>query len=118
MKKTLSENLDKNFIRISNSPVATQVFFVKNPVEACVFVLITGVLTASRKNKIKHLPLVYETFRNIGKTKWYIKFDVKMGFHKIKITEKDDWMTTFKTKYGLFEWFVIRFGLANVFNIF
>ena len=64
------------------------------------------------------MPLIYETFRNIGKTKWYTKFDVKTTFYKIKITEKDEWMTAFKTQYGFFEWFVIAFDLANVFNIF
>ena len=85
--------------------------------EAYVFALITEVLTASRKKKY-FLPLIYEIFRNIGKTKGYIKFDVKTVFHKIKITEKDEWMTTFKTKYGFFEWLVIPFGLANAFNIF
>ena len=64
------------------------------------------------------MPLIYETFRNIGKTKWYIKFDVRTVFQKIKITEKDEGMTTFKTRYGFFEWLVISFGLANTFNIF
>ena len=27
-------------------------------------------------------------------------------------------MIAFRIKYGLFEWLVIQFGLANVFNIF
>ena len=64
------------------------------------------------------LPLIYETLRNIGKTKWYIKLDVRAAFHKIRITEKDEWMIAFKTRYGLFEWLVIPFGLANTLNIF
>ena len=62
--------------------------------------------------------MIYEFFWNIAKIKWYTKFDVRTVFHKIKITEKNEWMITFRTKYGLFEWFVIPFGLANVFNIF
>ena len=31
LRKTLTEYLDKSFIRVSNSPVATPVFFVKKP---------------------------------------------------------------------------------------
>ena len=92
-------------------------FSLKNPMETCVFVLITEISTASRKKKYP-LPLIYETFRNIGKTKWYTKLDVRTVFDKIKIIEKNEWMIAFKTKYGLFEWLVIPFGLVNVFNIF
>ena len=54
----------------------------------------------------------------MGKIKWYIKFDVRTVFHKIRITEKDERMTAFKTKYGFFDWLVIPFGSANAFNIF
>ena len=31
LKKTLTDYLNKNFIRINNSPVETRVFFVKKP---------------------------------------------------------------------------------------
>ena len=102
LRNTSTEYLDKNFIRINNSPVATPVFPLKNPVEACVFVFITKISTASRK-KEKSLPLIYETVRIIGKTKWYIKFEFKTVFYNIKFTEKDEWMIAFKIKYGLFE---------------
>ena len=64
------------------------------------------------------MPLIYETLRNIGKAKWYTKLDVRATFHKIRITEGDEWMTAFRTRYGLFEWFVTPFGLANAFSIF
>ena len=40
------------------------------------------------------------------------------GVSKKKIIERNEWMTAFKTRYGIFEWFVIPFGLANAFNIF
>ena len=63
------------------------------------------------------MPLIYETLRSIGKIKWYTKFDVRTAFH-IKITEKDEWMIVFRIEYGLFEWLVIPFGLANVPNTF
>ena len=46
LKKTLIEYLDKSFIRVSNSPDAAQFSSLKNPGEACVFVLITEALTA------------------------------------------------------------------------
>ena len=115
LKKTLAEYLDKSFIRLNNSPATTPIFFVKNPggnLRFCV-----DYRNFNRITK-KELPLIDEIFRNIGKTKWYTKFDVKTDFHKIKITKKDEWMTAFKIKYGLFEWLVIPFGLANAFNIF
>ena len=114
----MTEYLDKNFIRINNSPAAAPVFFVKKPGGSLRFYVdYRGLNRITKKNKYL-LPLIYETLRSIGKTKWYIKLDVRTTFHKIRIAEKDEWMTAFRTKYGLFEWLVIPFGLANAFNTF
>ena len=90
LRKTLTEYLDKGFIRVSNSPAATPVFFVKKPGGSLrFFVDYRNFNRITKKNKYP-LPLIYETLRNIGKAKWYIKLDVKTAFHKIKITEKDE----------------------------
>ena len=35
------------------------------------------------------------------------------AFYKIRIAEGDEWLTAFRTRYGLFEWLVTPFGLAN-----
>ena len=118
LRKTLTEYLDKSFIRVSNSPAAAPVFFVKKLGGGLRFCVDYRSLNRITKKDRYLLPLIYETFRNIGKAKLYTKLDVRTSFHKIRITERDEWMTAFKTRYGLFERLVIPFGLTNAFNIF
>ena len=118
LRKTLTEHLDKSFIRVSNSPAAAPVLFVKKPGGGLRFCVDYRGLNRITKKDRYPLPLIYETLRNIGKAKWYTKFDVRTAFHKIKIAEKDEWMIAFRTRYGFFEWLVTPFGLANAFNTF
>ena len=105
-------------IRNSNSLAAAPVFFVKKPGGGLRFCVDYRGLNRITKKDRYPLPLIYETFRNIGKAKWYTKLNVRAAFHKIRITEGDEWMTTFKTRYGLFEWLVIPFGLGNALSTF
>jgi hypothetical protein len=113
LRKTLTELLDKGFIRVSNSPAAAPVLFVKKPGGGLRFCVdYRGLNRITRKDRYP-LPLIYETLRNISKARWFTKLDVVAAFHKIRIAEGDEWLTAFRTRYGLYEWMVTPFGLAN-----
>jgi hypothetical protein len=113
LRKTLTELLDKNFIRISSSPAAAPVLFVRKPGGGLRFCCDYRALNKLTRKDRYPLPLIQETLNRISKAKWFTKLDVTAAFHKIRIAKGDEWLTAFRTRFGLFEWLVTPFGLAN-----
>ncbi|KAL5614260.1 uncharacterized protein BROUX77_000097 [Berkeleyomyces rouxiae] len=113
LRKTLSDHLDRNWIRASSSPGGAPVLFARKPGGGLRFCVdYRGINAITEKDRYP-LPLISETLRALSKAKYFTKVDVRAAFHKIRIKEGDEWKTAFRTRFGLFEWLVTPFGLTG-----
>jgi hypothetical protein len=68
--------------------------------------------TVTIKNKYP-LPRIDILFGQLANAKVFSKVDLRLGYHQIKIGLEDVPKTAFSTRYGLYEYLVMSFGLTN-----
>jgi hypothetical protein len=113
LKKQLQELLDKGFIRPSTSPWGCPALFVKKKDESLRLCIDYRPLNAvTIKNKYP-LPRIDVLFDQLVGAKVFSKIDLRSGYHQIKIRASDIPKTAFSTRYGLYEYLVMSFGLTN-----
>ncbi|KAK8999895.1 hypothetical protein V6N11_082033 [Hibiscus sabdariffa] len=86
LKKQLEELQDKGSIRPSTSPWGAPVLFVK------------------KKDDL---------FDQLRDASVFSKIDLRSGYYQMKVNDADVPKTTFRTRYGHFEFLVMPFGLIN-----
>ena len=64
------------------------------------------------KNKYP-LPHIKNLFDQLQGASHFSKIDLRLSYHQLKIYEDDVSKTTFHTRYGHYEFLVMRFGLTN-----
>jgi hypothetical protein len=113
LKKQLQELLDKGFIRPSTSPWGCPALFVKKKDESlrlCVDYRPLNAVTI--KNKYP-LPRIDVLFDQLVGARVFSKIDLRSGYHQIKIRDSDIPKSAFSTRYGLYDYLVMSFGLTN-----
>jgi hypothetical protein len=64
------------------------------------------------KNKYP-LPRIEDLFDQMKRASVFSKINLRSGYHQLKIRESDIPKTVFRTRYGLYEYTVMSFGLTN-----
>ena len=113
LRKYITEELEKGYIRPSTSPAASPVLFAKKPGGGLRFCVDYRALNAITIKNRYPLPLIQETLAQLSSAKFYTKLDVVSAFNKVRIAQGHEWMTAFMTRYGLYESLVMPFGLTN-----
>ncbi|WVZ83101.1 LOW QUALITY PROTEIN: hypothetical protein U9M48_030279 [Paspalum notatum var. saurae] len=111
LKIQLQEQLDKGFIRPSSSPWGCPALFVeKKDRGARVDYRPLNAITIKNKYPIPHIDIPFD---QLAGAKVFSKIDLRSGYYQIKIREEDIPKTAFSTRYGLYEYLVMSFGLTN-----
>jgi hypothetical protein len=113
LKKQIDELLEKGYIRPSTSPWVAPVFFVEKKdgtKRMCIDYRVLNEVTV--KNKYP-LPRIEDLFDQLRGASVFSKIDLRSGYHQLIIRPSDIPKTAFITKYGLYEFTVMSFGLTN-----
>jgi hypothetical protein len=113
LKTQLQDLLAKGFIRPSSSPWGCPAIFVKKKdqtLRMCVDYRPLNEVTIKNKYPLPRIDLL---FNHLTRARVFSKIDLRSGYHQIRIRPEDIPKTGFTTRYGLFQYLVMSFGLTN-----
>jgi hypothetical protein len=113
LKIQLKELLDKGYTHPSSSPWGCTTLFVKKKDQSLRLCVDYRPLNAVTIKNEYPLPRIDILFYQLTGAKVFLKVDFCSGYHQIKIHLEDVTQTAFSTRYGLYEYLVISFGLTN-----
>jgi hypothetical protein len=113
LKKQIEELLSKGFIRPSSSPWGAPTLFIDKKdgsMRLCINYRSLNEVTIMNKYP---LPRIEDLFDQMRGAKAFSKIDLRSGYHQLKIRVEDIPKTAFTSRYGLYEFTMMSFGLTN-----
>ena len=113
LKQYIDRHLIIEFIRFFTFSVDVSILFVKKKdgdLRLCVNYRGLNLLTI--KNRYL-LSFIEESINRFSKVKIYTRLNITAAYHRLKIRKGDEWKTTFRTRYGHFEYQVLLFDFTN-----
>ncbi|GBG80810.1 hypothetical protein CBR_g31366 [Chara braunii] len=114
LRRQLKELVEKGWIRPSVSPYGSPVLFVPKKKEGTLRMCIVyrGLNAITVRNR-EPLPRIDDLLDRVQGCRYFSKIDLKSGYNQIAIQPEDQHNNAFQTRYGLYEFVVIPFGLCN-----
>ncbi|GKE09620.1 putative reverse transcriptase domain-containing protein [Tanacetum coccineum] len=113
LSNQLQELADRGFIRPSTSPWGAPVLFVKKKDGSFrMFIDYRELNKLTVKNRYP-LPMIDDLFDQLQGSSVYSKIDLRSGYHQLRVRDEDIPKTTFRTRYGHYEFQVRTFDLTN-----
>jgi hypothetical protein len=113
LKQQLTELQEPGYIRPSSSPWGAPVLFVqKKDGSQRMCVDYRSLNDVTMKNKYP-LPCIEGLFDQMRGARVFSKIDLRSGYHQMKIRPSDIPKMAFSTRYGLYEFTIMSFGLTN-----
>ncbi|GBG89838.1 hypothetical protein CBR_g49687 [Chara braunii] len=114
LRRQLKELVQKGWIRPSVSPYGSPDLFVPKKKEGTLRMCIDyrGLNAITVKNR-EPLPRIDDLLDRVQGCRYFSKIDLKSEYHQIAIRPEDQHKTAFQTRYGLYEFVVMPFGLCN-----
>jgi hypothetical protein len=113
LKKQLTKLQEAGYIRLNSSPCGAPVLFVQKKEGSqgmCVDYRSLNDVTV--RNKCP-LPRIEDLFNRMRGARVFSKIELRLGYHQMKIRPLDIPKTILSTRYGLYEFTVMSFGLTN-----
>jgi len=113
LKKQLEDLLEKQFIRPSVSPWGAPVLLVKKKKGSsrlCIDYRQLNKLTIKNKYPLLRID---DLMDQLHRAVVFSKIDLRSGYHQISVKAEDVQKTTFRSRYGHYEFLVMPFGVTN-----
>ena len=112
-RKTLKAMLDAKVIEPSQSEWASPPVLVRKKDGSWRYCIDFRGLNAVTTRDAYPLPLIEECIDSLADMQWFSTLDMNSGYWQIPVAEQDKEKTAFITKYGLFHFLRMPFGLSN-----